>query len=541
MLRTGLFVSVLFAPAYGAPPANTVLEFSKEGDAEWEHFHTCTGQDSMPIAWFNRRTNTSYFMSAQHERMQAGTASTLDDPPTSCSGNIFTSHDAHGFDSGPQSYANFQWLQSVRVFANGTAAGLVHNEFKGEFAPLGQYCSKHCTDRSPVNASGCRDQICELWSTGLASSRDGGTTFSMIAEPPHHLVAALPDQFAFDQPISGYGAISSMLCGADEACYGLINVKSSCKNDTSACIPAGNCIWRADDLSNPASFRARDQDGSFTVQWASAYAAGGQSRGACSTLPVTAESPFGEHVVFRKIVPPAHQSVGSSQPTFIALGDGAPDKGQVKYSLSYEQDFGVAMRNINTSWTKPQFLSLDGLSSFVYPTLLDVRSPALGQVSGTVGAQEDGDSFALVSYPTMFDPPRPGLVASVRVAGAGSPSVNGLYAKASVPPGYGTVSHYFQLDSNHSVYQNGGSWHLAHLGVEVFYSSQDAPSPCGGPPLTGWVLAKGNSGSAPAPASVVGIAGPNITSESSLYLFLRATLGGVRNQIVRRKVQLRNK
>ena len=123
MLCIACFVSVMFAPAFGGtPPANTVLEFSEEAGAGWEPFHTCTGQDSMPIAWFNRRANTSYFMSAQHERMQAGTAPTLDEPPAACSGSIFSSHDAHGFDSGPQSYANFQWLQSVRVFANGTAA-----------------------------------------------------------------------------------------------------------------------------------------------------------------------------------------------------------------------------------------------------------------------------------------------------------------------------------------------------------------------------------------------------------------------------------
>ena len=159
-----------------------MLEFE---DGPWEAYHTCTGADSMPIAWFNRGTNTSYFMSAQHERMVAGTAPTLEQPPNACSNPILESHDAHGYDSGPQSYANFQWLQSIRVFANGTAVGLVHNEFKGEFAPWGnnEYCSKHCADRSPVNSSGCRDQICELWSTGLAISADGGATFKLAASP----------------------------------------------------------------------------------------------------------------------------------------------------------------------------------------------------------------------------------------------------------------------------------------------------------------------------------------------------------------------
>ena len=137
----------------GAPA--TVLEFV-DGSA-WEDFSTCTGTDSMPIAWFNRRTNTTFFMAASHLHMYAGIAPTLEEVPHACSGRLLTSHDVHGYESGPQSYANFQWLQSVRVFANGTAVGLVHNEFKGEFAPLGEYCSRHCTDMSPVNASGCRD------------------------------------------------------------------------------------------------------------------------------------------------------------------------------------------------------------------------------------------------------------------------------------------------------------------------------------------------------------------------------------------------
>ena len=69
----------------------------------------------MPIAWFNRRTNTSYFMSALHERMVAGIAPNLETAPTACSGRVFEGHDAHGYDSGPQSYANFQWLQVLQL------------------------------------------------------------------------------------------------------------------------------------------------------------------------------------------------------------------------------------------------------------------------------------------------------------------------------------------------------------------------------------------------------------------------------------------
>ena len=531
--------------------ATTVLEFAAGG--AWEPFHTCTGVDSRPIAWHKRATNTSYFMSALHERMVAGTAPSLDHAPTACSGPILTSHDAHGYDSGPQSYANFQWLQSVRVFADGTAAGLVHNEFKGEFAPWDdhRYCKKHCADRSPVNASGCRDLVCEIWSTGLAISADGGATFELAASPPQHLVAALPHKYNFNEPISGYGAVSTMLRGADGAFYGLINVKNDCPNNGSAPSPcgnisAGNCIWRAANLKDPASFRARDPTGNFTVQWGSAYVPGGEDKGACATLPAAVEGPFGEHVTFRKIVPPTAADTTRSekqqqqqQPTFIALGDVPPYSGRVKYSLSYAEDFGAAMRDINNSWTQPQFLELEGLGGggYFYPTLLDVRSPQLGEASGGVEAQEDGDSFALASYP-FSAPPRPGRVESVRVAGAGSSACDGVYTRAETPPGFGSVSNFFRMDATHSVYQNDNVWHLAQIGVKVWYTSVD-PSPAGsegGPPSTGWTVADGNAGMKPAPTSVEVVSrGPSVTTDSSLYLYLRSSGG-----IMRRKVQLRN-
>ena len=123
----------------------------------------------------------------------------------------------------------------------------------------------------------------------------------------------------------------------------------------------------------------------------------------------------------------------------------------------------------------------------------------------------------------------------MRVAGAGSSACNGVYSKAAVPPGFGSVSHLFRLDANHSIYQNEHEWHLAHLGVTVWYSSKHASPPGGGPPMTGWVLAPGNTGHAPAPASVASVRGPNITAASSLYLYLRGPEG-----IMRRQVQLRN-
>ena len=130
-------------------------------------------------------------------------------------------------------------------------------------------------------------------------------------------------------------------------------------------------------------------------------------------------------------------------------------------------------------------------------------------------------------------PPIPGPVEAVRVTGAGCSKCNGLYKKVAVPPGFGSASHLFALDGAHSIYMNEGVWHLAQLGVKVFYMSIAPPASGGCPPATGWEVVNGTK---PAPSSVVRIRGPSVanTSTSSLYLFLRGPDG-----IMRRKVQLR--
>ena len=63
------------------------------------------------------------------------------------------------------------------------------------------------------------------------------------------------------------------------------------------------------------------------------------------------------------------------------------------------------MRGGSSSWTAQKLLDLGNLSSlgdgapilYHYPTMLDSRSPVLGMAGGSVEAQEDGDSYALVS------------------------------------------------------------------------------------------------------------------------------------------------
>ena len=79
------------------------------------------------------RPNQSSLISATSQGVHASTSlgATLDTlSRKDCRRVVFNS----SFELTPQSYANHQWLQSVRVFANGSAWGLVHNEFKPELS-----------------------------------------------------------------------------------------------------------------------------------------------------------------------------------------------------------------------------------------------------------------------------------------------------------------------------------------------------------------------------------------------------------------------
>jgi hypothetical protein len=116
-----------------------VLEFA--AGSEWEHFdHKCKySGDSRLIAWYDRNTSSTYCLMSNRNHMNAGVGPSLDNITKCTQRPVFTSTQ----NSTPESFANDQWLQSVRVFANGTVAGLVHNEFHGarEGKRL-QYCSR---------------------------------------------------------------------------------------------------------------------------------------------------------------------------------------------------------------------------------------------------------------------------------------------------------------------------------------------------------------------------------------------------------------
>lgn len=406
MLLLVLLLLCAAVTAAGAPPiaGGTVLEF--EEGSKWTPFvrlrKGCATQwtDSVSIAWHNRATNTSTFYGACHKDPHGATGTTLDDisaRPVCTAVPVLKSFNNHT----PESYANMQWLQSVRVFANGTAAGITHTEFHGELEPLGKYCP-HGRVRGDSGA-------CMLFSAGLAKSNDL-KTFHQARSPPDHLIAAPANKFILGQPEDGVGPISPMLLSDDGYYYGSMNwmCQSNYSRYSNLTCQPGNCIFRSADLTDPRSFRGRDQDGNFTVQWESAYAPGGvpATMNRCAVIPSdTDETPFGFHVTYRRIVRPSNSTAGGQEgPTFIAFGDtkAHPKTGltKIKYSFTSEPDFGQAMSgDVLSKWSKAQTLDLESDDIF-YPMLMDVRSPQLGVL---LGRQEDGDSYALISYPDDGD------------------------------------------------------------------------------------------------------------------------------------------
>lgn len=481
--------------------------------------------DSMPIAWFNRELNRSSLIAATSQGVHASVAggATLDELRHDCSRVVFNS----SFGTSPTSFANRQWLQSVRLLPNGTAFGLVHNEFKGEFSGNTSYCSCviNATHRDPDCANHC-----ELWSTGLAISHDGGEHFELAADPPGHLVAALPSRFAKDQQLAGYGAISTMLPGSDGAFYGLINVAGASQQQ--AGVPAGNCVFRTESLANPHAYRALGADGAFSVRWRDPYTSGSDGAGRCATIPTNATSPLAPHVCIRRIVP------GSSSSRYVALGD---HSGAVRYAFSEKPDFEDAL----LSWGPPRLLEMAGLSRWVtptgsahvlYPVLLDHRSPDMGDAHGDPG---NGDNYALTSLDssTLFlyivasgrnvlrrrvlfsdlppsppappPPPPPADCQALRVSGSGARTADGVYARTERTSSGAPV---FAKDATHQIYRtnvtgaaDGLAWHLGDEGVagSVLYVNVGPSAPLM-PPAAGWQLGPDQSvGTPPAPAGVV--------------------------------------
>ena len=117
-------------------PAEIIWNKTRDAcpDTKWvprfEKFKLCESPDSMPIAWHDPKTERS-FLIASTDCTHPAVGPNL----SVVSGKHDCSHKPYQAvnDSRPWKYANHQWMQSVRLYPNGT--GFVLDVTRGAHCP----------------------------------------------------------------------------------------------------------------------------------------------------------------------------------------------------------------------------------------------------------------------------------------------------------------------------------------------------------------------------------------------------------------------
>jgi hypothetical protein len=159
---------------------------------------------------------------------------------------IMASH----YDSDPAEFNDREWLHSTYTPDGEKVFALVHNEYQGHTHP----------GRCPSG------EYFECWynAVTLAVSTDGGASFEH-AQPPTHLVASIPYQYAPDSGPAGIFQASNIVHNAaDGYYYALIRVQRYRAQ------PQGTCVMRTTDLADPKPWRAWDGSG-FNVRFIDPY------------------------------------------------------------------------------------------------------------------------------------------------------------------------------------------------------------------------------------------------------------------------------
>lgn len=452
--------------------------------------------DSMPLAFAAQ--GETYLISAASYGVHAFVGPSLGAVEHQCDRVIFNST----FNNTPESYANYGWIQSVTALPNGTLVALVHNEFHGwQVQP--PLCN--ITDHG---------SHCNMWSTGLAISDDGGRNFRLTPAPPAHLVAAMPFRYVPDQPSFGYGAVSSLLPGDDGAYYGLINMVGYGPQ------ASGDCPIRTDNLLDPQAYRGWNGS-AYSVRFASAYGPG-PAGGVCQPLPAYVSA---SHPSLRRIVGlPGGAAAGWPSFVHLSIDDQDGPLGRCNYAYAHDTDFARAI----TDWGSTRKLDL-GVDRYMhhggrvlYTSLLDESSPAMGAATA---APVEGNSYTLLGNTTSYIyfvlqrsilrrrvyfsmepppppppplPPAPTDCSTFSVTGAGIATVNGRYVATNATTSDGLPI--FAKDSTHALYRFEGVWRLAQHGVpgSVYYIALQENTTR--PPPENW---RYEMGLAPSPETVL--------------------------------------
>lgn len=481
-----------------------------------------TSPDSLPVAWHDPLTNTSSLISACYRGTFPATGPNLSAlGPFRCDHNVLVSVN----DSRPWSYTNFQWLQSVRVFPNGSGFAMIHNEFHGELSRNLSYCSHY--------GGGVHPKTCIQWSTDIGASHDGGSHWHTTAAP----VFALPRPYLKDGVLAGYGALGGVIMDRTTGWY-YGHVYRSYRNGTGAGPPGtaatGVCAWRSRDPRDPASFRGWNGT-AWSTEWVDPYRTGPIDpaqlwRHTCASIDTGGDgSAHPDPKVFAGAWRPA------GWPTHVMLGWPSSLTETVSYAF-LDGSAAPGTPAPFTAWATAQYLSVSGWLDphtlrglgLRYPALIDHDSPFGLAAGGDLQTRSEGLSYALVGnaslhlylvlghlyivrlpvawlpagapvprppFPPL--PPVPRNCSTLAVEGAGLPGVDGVYRAR----GSSADQILFSKDSGHQLYclepqAEHCAWRIAHNGHPPLLYIALGPSK-GQVPAEGWATPPNSNASYP--------------------------------------------
>jgi hypothetical protein len=213
--------------------------------------HRCDEYDipDQPARAF-RSASGQVTLIATHSTARRKTGNTLGSVVHQCATSFGSSA-----DPDPSTWNNGEWLATTYTADGTTVYALVHNEYQGW-----RYGPGYCIRSGELWED---KQKCWYNSITLASSTNGGATFSHSA-PPTHYVGGLPYRYAVGVGPSGFFGPSNIVRGRDGYHYVMLHVEGH------GVQPSGSCLWRSRDLADPGSWRAWGGTG-FTVRFLDPY------------------------------------------------------------------------------------------------------------------------------------------------------------------------------------------------------------------------------------------------------------------------------
>jgi hypothetical protein len=256
-------------------------------------------------------------------------------------------------DADPAAFSDYEWIAATWTANGSTIHALAHDEYHG-------WERGDCT---PQTTFGC-------WYNAITQlvSVDGGGTFRHVADPPDHLVAALPYPYTPDTAAVGLFSPSNIVTGPDGAWYALAKVGAHLSGAQSV------CLMRTESLSDPGAWRFWNRQ-SFTGRFIDPYQAEAGFEPRAHLCPALAPDQIGA-----QMVESLTWNVSIKRYVLVGISADQIDGREVwgfYYSIS-EDLVTWTHRELLLEVPLPWTVESPGSDlSYLYPSLLDPDSPGL--------------------------------------------------------------------------------------------------------------------------------------------------------------------